>query len=309
MTEKAKRRLTDFNFEGQGSHVALVHKDQGGPANLKTTLLTKSTKSITDQQVASELALIEKAKFNSEVRSKLYEALKDKFASRYEWLYLEDFSEDEVVFQADAGMFIVGYSLSSGDEYSFDDVARGFSYEMVRVENGQVKLSEDAQSKLSEGEYVLVNKALNNPETNSRVVKALAAFTEKKEKMQEEIQKAVAAKDAEITALQAEIAKSKEELTKVQEIVKAAEDARKAQVLKAREVEVASLIQTGSVELVKSTEALSDEAFAEIVKALKAQKEAVEQSDLMKQVSDPNAEAPQVEEATTAILKAKYAAK
>ena len=302
MTEKAKRRLTDFNFEGQGSHVALVHKDQGGPANLKTTLLTKSTKSITDQQVASELALIEKAKFNSEVRSKLYEALEDKFASRYEWLYLEDFSEDEVVFQADAGMFIVGYSLSSGDEYSFDDVARGFSYEMVRVENGQVKLSEDAQSKLSEGEYVLVNKALNNPETNSRVVKALAAFTEKKEKMQEEIQKAVAAKDVEIAKLQADMAS-------LQEVVKAAETAKKEATLKARETQVSAVLKEGAVELVKSTSELNDEAFAEIVKALKAQKEAVEQSDLMKQVSDPNAEAPQVEEATTAILKAKYAAK
>ena len=310
MTEqiKATKRQRDITFEHTGAHVALCHKDNPA-ANLKTTLITRSTSGITDQQVVSELALIEKAKFNSEVRSKLSEALQDEFASRYEWLYLEDFSEDEVVFQADAGMFIVGYSLSSDDEYSFDEVARGFSYELVRVENGKVKLSEDAQSKLSEGEYVLVNKALNNPETNSRVQKALAAFTEKKEKMQEEIQKAVAAKDAEITALQAEIAKSKEELAKAQEIVKAAEDARKAQVLKAREVEVASLIQTGSVELVKSTEALSDEAFAEIVKALKSQKGAVEQSDLMKQVSDPNAEAPQVEEATTAILKAKYAAK
>ena len=300
MTEKAKRRLTDFNFEGQGSHVALVHKDQGGPANLKTTLLTKSTKSITDQQAASELALIEKAKFNSEVRSKLYEALEDKFASRYEWLYLEDFSEDEVVFQADAGMFIVGYSLSSGDEYSFDDVARGFSYEMVRVENGQVKLSEDAQSKLSEGEYVLVNKALNNPETNSRVVKALAAFTEKKEKMQEEIQKAVEAKDAEIAKLQAEMAS-------LQEIVKAAEAEKKANTLKSREGQVAALLKEGAVELVKSTETLNDEAFAQIVKALSVQKSAIEESDLMNEISNHGAGAAQELNKTQEIIKARYA--
>ena len=52
--QKAKRRLTDFNFEESGSHVALVHKEQGGPANLYTTLLTKSTSDITDQQVRSE---------------------------------------------------------------------------------------------------------------------------------------------------------------------------------------------------------------------------------------------------------------
>ena len=303
MTEKAKRRLTNFNFEANGSHVALVHKEQGGPANLYTTLLTKSTSGITDQQVARQLALIEKAKFNSEVRSKLSQALDDKFASRYEWLYLEDFSEDEVVFQADDGMFIVGYSLSSDEEYSFDDIARGFSYEYVRVENGQVKLSEDAQSKLSEGEYVLVNKALNNPETNSRVQKALAAFTEKKEKMQEEIQKAVAAKDAEIAKLKADMAG-------LQEIVKAAEAAKKEALLKSREAAVGAVLKEGAVELVKSTEALSDEAFAQIIKALGVQKAAVEQSDLMTEVSKATAATEPTEKNTTAeIIKARYAQK
>lgn len=302
MTQKAKRRLTDFNFERTGSHVALCHKDNPG-ANNHTTLILKSTSGITDQQVASQLALIEKAKFNSEVRSKLSQALDDKFASRYEWLYLEDFSEDEVVFQADDGMFIVGYSLSSDEEYSFDDIARGFSYEYVRVENGQVKLSEDAQSKLSEGEYVLVNKVLNNPETNSRVQKALAAFTEKKEKMQEEIQKAVADKDAEIAKLKADMAG-------LQEIVKAAEAAKKEALLKAREAAVGAVLKEGAVELVKSTEALSDEAFAQIIKALGVQKAAVEQSDLMTEVSKATAATEPTEKNTTAeIIKARYAQK
>lgn len=300
--QKATKRQREITFEHDGAHVALCHKDNPA-ANNFTTLITKSTSDITDQQVARELALIEKAKFNSEVRSKLSEALQDEFASRYEWLYLEDFSEDEVVFHTDAGMFIVGYSLSSDDEYSFDEVARGFSYELIRVENGQVKLSEDAQSKLSEGEYVLVNKALNNPETNSRVIKALADFTEKKEKMQEEIQKAVAAKDAEIAKLQADMAS-------LQEIVKAAEAAKKESLLKARETEVASVLKEGAAELVKSTAELNDEAFAQIVKALGVQKAAVEASDLMNEVSDPNASAEVVEKNTTAeIIKARYAQK
>lgn len=301
--EKAKRRLTDFNFESSGSHVALVHKEQGGPANLKTTLLTKSTSGITDQQVANELALIEKAKFNSEVRSKLSEALHDKFASDYEWLYLEDFSEDEVVFQADAGMFIVGYSLSADDEYVFDEVARGFSYELVRVENGQVRLSEDAQSKLSEGEYVLVNKALNNPETSSRVEKALAEFKEKKDKMQEEIKKAVEAKDAEIASLKAD-------MEKLQEIVKAAEDAKKEAVMKSRQEALSAVLKEGAEEIVKSTQALNDEAFAVILKGYNVQKSAVEASELMTEMSDPNAssEKPVEESRTMQLLKAKYAA-
>jgi len=51
MTEQARKRLSNFNFEGEGSHVALVGKHQGGPANGVTTLLTKATNKITDEQV------------------------------------------------------------------------------------------------------------------------------------------------------------------------------------------------------------------------------------------------------------------
>lgn len=39
----AKRKLKDFDFTGQGAHIALVHKDQGGGANGYPTLLTKAT--------------------------------------------------------------------------------------------------------------------------------------------------------------------------------------------------------------------------------------------------------------------------
>ena len=155
---------------------------------------------------------------------------------------------------------------------------------------------------MEDGEYVLVNKALNNPETSERVEKALIAFTEKKEKMQEEIQKAVAAKDAEIAKLKADMAS-------LQEIVKAAETAKKEAMLKARETEVSAVLKEGAVELVKSTAELNDEAFAQIVKALGVQKAAVEASELMNEVSDPNAGKAQEVNKTAEIIKAKYGQK
>lgn len=37
---KAKRRLTNIDFSKEGSHLALVHKDQGGSANGYSTLIT-----------------------------------------------------------------------------------------------------------------------------------------------------------------------------------------------------------------------------------------------------------------------------
>lgn len=302
MTQKAKRRLTDFNFERTGSHVALCHKDNPG-ANNHTTLILKSTSGITDQQVASQLALIEKAKLNSQVQQGLSAAIKQKFQDDDEWLYLEDFDDVNAFFWRENSLYMVTYSLGQNEEYVIADEAKSVEKEWFYVETGKVVISEQAKDKLEDGEYVLVNKALNNPETASRVVKALTDFTEKKEKMQEEIQKAVAAKDAEIAQLKADMAG-------LQEIVKAAEAAKKEALLKSREAAVGAVLKEGAVELVKSTEALNDEAFAQIIKALGVQKAAVEQSDLMTEVSKATAATEPTEKNTTAeIIKARYAQK
>ena len=298
----AKRRLSEMTFEHKGAHVALVSKEQGGPANGVTTIIYKSTKDITDQQVASQLALIEKAKLNSQIRQKLSDAVKSKFQDDDEWLYLEDFDDSRVFFWRGDDLYVATYTVSRKDEYIVADTATSVEREWFYVDTGKVILSEVAKDKLEDGEYVLVNKALNNPETSERVEKTLIAFTEKKEKMQEEIQKAVAAKDAEIAKLQADMAS-------LQEIVKAAETAKKEALLKARETEVSAVLKEGAVELVKSTAELSDEAFAQIVKALGIQKAAVEQSDLMNEVSDPNAGTAQAVNTTAEIIKARYAQK
>ena len=301
MTEqiKATKRQRNITFEHTGAHVALCHKDNPA-ANLKTTLLTKSTAGITDQQVASELALIEKAKLNSQVRKELEDAVKSKFQDDDEWLYLEDFDDSRVFFWRENSLYVANYRMDRNEQYIVEDMATSVEKDWFYVETGKVILSEVAKDKLEDGEYVLVNKALNNPETNTRVEKALVAFTEKKEKMQEEIQKAVAAKDAEIAALQAELAKA-------QEIVKAAEAEKKANMLKAREAKVQEFLKDGAVELVKSTEALNDEAFEQVLKALGVQKAAVEESGLMTEMSNSNAAEVQEVNKTAEIIKAKYA--
>ena len=43
---KARRRLTDINFEHEGAHCALVGPSVGGAANGYTTLVTKATDKI-----------------------------------------------------------------------------------------------------------------------------------------------------------------------------------------------------------------------------------------------------------------------
>ena len=297
MTEKAKRRLKNFNFEATGSHVALCSKDNPG-ANKYTTLICKQTGDITDTQVAEQIALIEKAKYSSQVKAAIESAIREKYDN--EWVYVEDYNDTEVIFWKDDSLYSVAYTVDQDENYILAETANEVKREYIYSPTGKVEISEDAEKKLEEGVYVLVAKALSTPETIGRAEQALATYNKKKEKMQEEIQKAVEAKDAEIAKLQAEMAS-------LQEIVKAAEAEKKANTLKSREGQVAALLKEGAVELVKSTETLNDEAFAQIVKALSVQKAAIEESDLMNEISNPDAAPAQEINKTQEIIKARYA--
>ena len=297
MTEKAKRRLKNFNFEATGSHVALCSKDNPG-ANKYTTICLKSTEGITDTQVAEQIALIEKAKYSSQVKAAIESAISEKYDD--DWLYVEDYNDTVVIFWKDDSLYSVAYTVDQDENYILAETANEVKREYIYSPTGKVEISEDAEKKLEEGVYVLVAKALSTPETIGRAEQALATYNKKKEKMQEEIQKAVEAKDAEIAKLQAEMAS-------LQEIVKAAEAEKKANMLKSREGQVAALLKEGAVELVKSTETLNDEAFAQIVKALGVQKAAIEESGLMNEISNPGAGAAPEINKTQEIIKARYA--
>ena len=299
MTEKAKRRLKNFNFEATGSHVALCSKDNPG-ANKYTTICLKSTEGITDAQVAEQIALIEKAKYSSQVKAAIESAIREKYDNDNEWVYVEDYNDTEAIFWKDDSLYSVAYTVDQDENYILAETANEVKREYIYSPTGKVEISEDAEKKLEEGVYALVAKALSTPETIGRAEQALATYNKKKEKMQEEIQKAVEAKDAEIAKLQAEMAS-------LQEIVKAAEAEKKANMLKSREGQVAALLKEGAVELVKSTETLNDEAFAQIVKALGVQKAAIEESDLMNEISNPDAAPAQEINKTQEIIKARYA--
>ena len=299
MTEKAKQRLKNFNFEATGSHVALCSKDNPG-ANNYTTLICKQTSGITDTQVAEQIALIEKAKYSSQVKAAIESSIREKYDDNEWWVYVEDYNDTEAIFWKDDSLYSVAYTVDQDENYILAETANEVKREYIYSPTGKVEISEDAEKKLEEGVYVLVAKALSTPETIGRAEQALATYNKKKEKMQEEIQKAVEAKDAEIAKLQAEMAS-------LQEIVKAAEAEKKANTLKSREGQVAALLKEGAVELVKSTETLNDEAFAQIVKALSVQKAAIEESGLMNEISNPGAAPVQEINKTQEIIKARYA--
>ena len=309
--KKKKRRLKDITFEHTGAHIALVGPAVGGPANMAETVLWKSkaTDDISEEEVkqllekASEKSEVEKAKWNSEIRETLNELVREKYkeSSKDGWLYLEDFNATTLVVNRDNGLFTVSYSLSDDGEYVIGNDEQEVEIKRIYIEKGVAHLTEEAKEVLDEGVYSLLSKALDNPETNERVVKHVSESLEKaKIKMQEEIQKAVDAAKAEAAA---QLAAVQEELTKAKEIIAQVEAEKKAAVLKARQEAVAAFDKDGAEALVKATEGLADEAFEVILKSLKAKQEQLEQSDLFKQTGTQGAEAPEEESPTVVAIR------
>ena len=293
-------------------HLSLCHEAQGFSANNRSvSLLMKSGVEFTeDVTKALEVLGINKAAFYSQIRTSLQDAVKEKYGDEDKWLYVEDFSDSVVIFCTEDGMFTTNYSLQSGDVV-LDDLADPVKI-VVTYEptNGKMLLSEDAEEKLEEGVYSLVTKALHNDETKEHLVKMFEAQTLLKEKevlaLQEEIQKAVLAAE---TILKAQVAEKEVELQKALDQVEAFKAEKKEAVVKARQEAIASVEKDAAKaeELFKSLEALPDESFDTVIKALAAKDAVVEDSDLFVQKSKSSDVEVEEENGTAALLKAKFA--
>ena len=299
----AKRRLTDIKFEHDGAHVALVGKHQGGPANGITTLITKATNLITQEQ-------IEKASTVS-VTMQFPEFLR-KFFGMY-W-------DDAEVLSAVMGYGRTEYPDSTEKDY-IDSRVESINimksvYRAQDVEKALAALTPEQHLALMADQEMLekafeaipATSITNQEETQLETIlkaaheEALASVVaiEKAAAVAAvaEVQKALVAQEEVLKAVQAEVA-----------VFKAAEVARVQEVRKSA---LAAVLPEAQVESVlKALEGVAEEAFAAVVAGYAVQKAAVDNSDLMSETGvagTGTADAPEVDR-TAEILKAKYAPK
>lgn len=322
----AKRRLSNFNFEKDGSHIALVGPSVGGAANQFTTLITKSTDNIKvkDIEKASEVT----------VTMSMVDFLCKFFGLWY---------EDAIVLAA-----IFGYQ-DIDEAYSFQESADAYEeYLQERVDAVQIMKSlvldkelEDikkAVGELQPKDYLTILKAQEIFEKNFEDVSAKIATLKKssdkegvtvsketispsvelkkqeEDSMSEFISKSAheeAVTKAVEVAIQKALAPVQEELQKAKEQLAEVEKAKKVQVEKARKDAISEVERDAekAEALFKSTEVLNDEAFDVIVKSLKAKEEQLSSSDLFVR-KGKNTDMDQKndeENGTLAILKKKYA--
>jgi len=278
-------------------HLAVCHSAQGYSANNRhVSLLMKSVDELSDevkQQVIKALenlgikdsSEINKAAFYSQMRTAMQEAVKEKFGDDKEWIYVEDFNDEVVVFCNEKGLYIVNYKSNPDGSVELEDLATPATSNIVYVpQEGKMLLSEDAEDKLEEGVYSLMKSCVESSTTVEHLQKMFEHKHNEEITLQEEIQKAVAEVE---TLLKAQVADLTEKLEKAQAKVAEYEQAQKEAVAKARKEAIAEVEKDDAraEELFKSLEALSEESFATVMKSMKAKDEVVQNSDLFVQKS------------------------
>lgn len=314
MTEQARKRLSNFNFEGEGSHVALVGKHQGGPANGVTTLLTKATNTITDEQVDKATMV--------QVEMNIVDFLTTFFDLWYEdavvlakimGLDTEPEEEEDTIDwwekyineKVSAVTLMKSLVMDKSEAEIHKAIANLKPEELLILLETQKKF----EQALSSQEGVNVSKGTTSPsvekfnnkgnEMSEFVTKAVHEEQISKA-VEEAVAKAVKEQEEKFVAKQAE-------LDAALEVVKGLEAKEKESVEKGRK---AVLKDAGVAEdqveiLYKSTEALSTEAFETVVKAMAKDKKAVEESDMFKEAG-VSGEASDVELDGVAALTKSY---
>lgn len=311
----AKRRLSNFNFEAEGSHLALVHKEQGGPANgYSYALITKATKDIKDKDVEKasmvqvEMNIVDflTTFFNlwcedAIVLAKIMGLDVEEDPDEME----DDWYENWINERVSAVTLMKSLVMDKSEAEIHKAVASLKPEELLSVLETQKTFEQNLSSKegvkLSKGK--LSPSVENNKKGNEMTDFVTKAVHEEAltKAVSEAVSKAVEEKEQALVAKQAE-------LESALEVVKALEAKEKESVEKGRKMALkeAGVADEQVEALYKSTEALNAEAFDIVVKAMAQKEKAVVESDLFKEQGVSGEAAPQVEEDGVAALTKSY---
>lgn len=289
---KATRRLTDIKFEHEGAHVALVGKHQGGPANGITTLITKATNTITQEQIEKASTVTVTMQFPEFLR---------KFFGLY-W-------DDAEVLSAVMGYGRTEYPDSTEKDYIDSRV------ESIGIMKSVYKAQdvEKALAALTPEQHLAL---MADQEMLEKAFAALPEHTIKQEETQLETILKSAHEEFVTKAVADAVAEVQKSLDAQAVVLKAAEEklaefetAAATAITKSRTDALAAVVAADKVEaLMKSLAPLDAEAFASVVETFAVQKAAEATSEMFNEagVAGDGAKTADEVDATTRILKAKY---
>lgn len=301
MTIIAKRRLTDIKFEHEGAHVALVGKHQGGPANGVTTLITKATNNITQEQIEKATTVTVEMQF-------------PEFLRKFFGLYWDD---------AEVLSSVMGYGRTEYPDTTekdwIDQKVESITlmksvYKAQDLEKALAALTPEQHLALMADQEMLEKAFAALPEQTQIKHEDTTLETILKAAHIEALADAVAIEKAASVAAVALVQKALDEQAEVLKSVqaevatfKAAEAAAKVELRKAALTD-AKVPADKAEAVLKSLSALDDESFASTVATMKSMASVVDNSEMMQEagVAGAGAESKEEIDRTTAILKARY---
>lgn len=330
---KAKRKLSNISFQHEGAHVALVSKDQGGPANGHDYALVMKANNFSKefiekaQRIKVEMELPE---FLKRFYNMWYEDEAKELAKLFGWVDYEEMLDGvESALEGERSVEIVEVSPADYVRTKLQDVEQMTA--LAEAESLAATLAS-----LTEAQYLTllqdqeaVEKALKSKESNAVAPVAVAGDTSIAGEVKEEVSTSVTKnKDVNMTkqvevnvevvekAQFESVQKALEEqtvaLNKALETIAAFEQEKKAAIEKQRLADVKAAVKDESHAevLFKAVKDATDEDFVAVVKALAAISIATEQSELfIEKGATVEEQAPVKTNPVEQILKSKYQSK
>ena len=305
--KKAKRVLKNIEFESsETSHIALVHKDQGGPASGADYRLVMKSNNFSPEFIQKMQAI--------QVTMTIPE-----FLSRFFMLW-----EEDVEFLSQ----LLGYvepedeTMEAKEDYDKWIEERFQSFSIIKSLH-EAKSLPDALSKLTEQDYLdvltdqaVIEKALTEftkgakPEANTSAKNVentkVEASASKKKKEKQMTQETEMVEKAALTAIEKAMQETQVELQKAKELVKQYEDEKKEAIVKSKTDAVKAVVkdEKQAAVVVKAALALEDQAdFDALVEVFKSMNDLLEKSGLF-QEQGVSAEAAEDKPGETKLMKA-----
>ena len=296
---KTKRKLSNIDFTKEGSHIALVSKDQGGPAN------------------GHDYALIMKsANFSEEFITKMQQVQVTLDLPEFLQKFFGMWYEDSQVLAAMLGYVEVEDDEVEDDYYTKYIQEKLSSFEIIKSLH-EAKSLPEALSKLTEEQYLsirtdqqLLEKAFK--EKDDSLSKDKSKPSTKVEKAKQDKSKNKETKMDEVIELQKALDAQKEELTKALASIAAFQEKEKETIQKAKLQKVKDAVkdEAKATVLFKALSLVQDEVeFTEIVKALSDMQALVEKSELFKETGATEEVESTKESNVAKVIKAKFSVK
>lgn len=345
MTEqrKAKRKLTDINFEKEGSHLALVHKVQGGAANGYSTLVMKATDKYSEEFIkkASQVKVTLSLPDFLEKFFHVWGEDAELLATMFGYDPREDESDDEYSTQSFWSWYREKAMEHGAVDSWGDPLTRPTSQDRKDWIEDQLqgveilksatlsKGSADFISSLSEEQYLgllkdqqFIEKSFKLKETSNDVSGKSGGKPEhslkpntgskpkqtKASKADTQENKMETIEKAQYDAKEVELQKALADIQKAKEEIELFKAKEKEAVEKAREAEVTAAVEDveDSAKLFKAIKELDAEAFKDVVEVVKSLASKVDESEMFKEKGSPESGEKVQKSALKAMIDAKY---